>query len=70
MDDPGVFWSQMLSRDSEKIRAVWDRLDESEQVAVHAHLTRMVTEDDWTDPQRISAQAALDALRDLIDPSA
>jgi hypothetical protein len=70
VNDPGVFWSQMLSRDSEKIRAVWDSLDESEQAAVHAHLTRMISEDDWTDPQRISAQAALEALRDLIDPPA
>ncbi|MBN1562973.1 MAG: hypothetical protein JXA10_03995 [Anaerolineae bacterium] len=64
MADPHVFWSQLLSRDVEKIRAAWDSLAADEKTAVHVHLTNMVTEDDWTEPQRVSAQAALDALKD------
>lgn len=70
MDDLEVFWTNMLSRDIEKIHTAWENLEADEKNAVYAHLTRMVTEDDWAEPQRFSAQAALDALRDLNDPPA
>ena len=69
MSDPAIFWSNILSRDAEKIRTTWESLADDEKSAVYHHLMDMVTEDDWTEPQRISAQAALDALKDRIDPS-
>jgi hypothetical protein len=68
VDDLEVFWSNILSRDAERIRAAWEKLADDEKTTVYNHLTRMITEDDWTEPQRISAQAALDALKDLNDP--
>lgn len=67
MLDPEQLWSGILSRDPERIRETWDLLDQEEKSAVHAHLTAMTTETDWTEPQRISAQAALDALADVYD---
>jgi hypothetical protein len=42
-------------------------LNPAEQAAVHAHLTRMATEAGWSEPQRASAQAALDALAGQTD---
>ncbi|MBN2303000.1 MAG: hypothetical protein JXQ72_00895 [Anaerolineae bacterium] len=62
MDDIETLWANILSRDADRIRATWDALNAEEKTAVRAHLTRMVTEPDWSEPQRISAQAALDAL--------
>ncbi len=69
MNDPDAFWANMLSRDSETIRATWENLTVDEKTAVYTHITRMVTEEDWAEPQRLSAQAALDALHDLVDPT-
>lgn len=63
--DPETLWANILSRDPDTIRTAWEDLDADEQTAVRAHLERMATEDGWTEPQRISAQAALDTLADL-----
>lgn len=57
-------WADILSRDADRVRATWDTLNTEEKLAVHKHLLRMTTEDGWTEPQQISAQAALEALRD------
>jgi hypothetical protein len=65
MDNPELFWTAMLSRDPARIRAAWESLDRAEQAAVRAHLQRMATEAGWTEPQRLSAQKALDALDDF-----
>ena len=62
-----IFWENMLSRDPARVREAWDTLTVEERVAIHAHLVRMSTEEGWTEPQRLSAQAALDALRALLD---
>lgn len=62
MTDPEAFWGQILSRDAGQVRAAWETLAKDEQDTVRAHLIRMVSEDGWAEPQRISAQAALDAL--------
>ncbi len=62
-----IFWENMLSRDPARVREAWGTLTAEERVAIHAHLVRMSTEEGWTEPQRISAQAALDALRALSD---
>jgi aminodeoxyfutalosine deaminase len=61
-DDPDTFWANMLSRESGQILAAWRELTSAERAAVHAHLTLMASEDGWSEPQRASAQAALDAL--------
>ena len=60
--DPEMIWSSLLSRDPERIRDMWQKLSREEQDAVYAHLKHMVSEEGWTDPQRTSAQAALDSL--------
>lgn len=65
MDPLETLWANILSRDPQRIHEIWQTLDAEEQDAVYAHLTRMATEEGWTEPQRISAQTALDALRDL-----
>ena len=65
-----IFWENMLSRDPARVREAWGTLTVEERLAIHAHLVRMTTEDGWTEPQRISAQAALDALRALLDDNA
>ena len=66
-DDLEQFWSMMLGRDPEKMRELWETLTAEERASVYRHLQRMVTEDGWLEAQRISAQAALDALADLAD---
>lgn len=66
-DDLEQFWSIMLGRNPESIRELWATLAAEEQTAVYAHLQRMTTEEGWLEAQRISAQAALDALADLND---
>lgn len=68
MSDLDLFWGQILGREPDTIRAAWGELTSEEQEAVYAHLQRMVHEDGWADPQRISAQAALDALAEIPYP--
>ncbi len=59
-----AFWAELLSRQSARIVEAWGTLNAEEQAAVWAHLSRMTTEDDWANSQRVSAAAALDVLRD------
>jgi len=56
-------WAELLSREASRVVAAWGTLGHEEQVAVKAHLTRMVTEEGWLEVQRESALAALEALR-------
>lgn len=63
MHDPEFLWATILSRDAEQVRAAWDTLDTREQETVYAHLERMAHEPGWTEPQRVSAEAALEVLR-------
>jgi hypothetical protein len=59
------FWAEMLSRETKRVRtALYSLEDENERAAVILHLRRMATEDGWSESQRLSAQAALDALVD------
>lgn len=60
-------WEQLLSKEPEQIRAAFRILDPASQRAVLAHLRRMAAEEGWQPAQRLSAQAALDALKDLLD---
>jgi hypothetical protein len=68
MDELEILWGGLLSRDPAKVRATWGTLSAEEQEAVRAHLVRMATEEGWTRPQRVSAQAALNALRNWPEP--
>lgn len=55
-------WESLLSRETEKIRKAYLSLSGQEQQAVFTHLMRMVTEEGWHPEQKISAQAAIDAI--------
>mgnify|MGYP006953618583 FL=1 len=57
-----ILWDSLLSRDPKLIRKAFHTLSRSDRRNVLAHLHRMVTEPDWHPEQRISAQAALNAL--------
>lgn len=56
------FWAEILSRDAVRIMRIWRDLTLEEKEAVRSHLQRMVSEDGWTEPQRISATAAIKAI--------
>lgn len=62
MDDLELIWNDILSRDPTRIRLRWQTFSPEEQAAIRAHLTRMVSEDGWTDGQRKSAEVALQTL--------
>ncbi|MGD2027786.1 MAG: hypothetical protein PVI99_08220 [Anaerolineales bacterium] len=60
-------WTEILSRQVERIRLAFQSLTTAEKISVRAHLIRMTTEDGWHDAQVESALAALDAIKDLAD---
>jgi hypothetical protein len=61
-DDLETLWDRLLSREPEQIRSAFAALALDEQRAVAAHLQRMAAEPGWHPEQRLSAQAALDAI--------
>lgn len=63
-DSLEVLWDQLLSRQADTIRLAFSGLTTEARQSTLAHLHRMVTEPGWHTEQRISAQAALDALAD------
>lgn len=56
-------WDTLLSRQAEQVRSAFALLDPEQQRAVLAHLQRMTEEPGWHPEQRLSAQAALEALQ-------
>jgi len=62
MNDLEGLWDNLLSRDPERVRRQWRDLNAEERQAVLDHLARMVSEEGWLPMQRLSAQAALDAI--------
>lgn len=59
------FWGEILSRDAERTCRAFNAIeDPEEKQAVRDHLQKMATEEGWAEPQRISAQHALDSLKD------
>lgn len=56
-------WDGLLSRDPVLVRKAFAGLSVDEQKSILAHLQRMASEPDWHPEQRISAQAALEALQ-------
>ncbi len=61
-NDLELLWEQLLSRDANKVRAAFIKLDSASQQVVKDHLKRMASESDWHPEQRVSAEAALQAL--------
>jgi hypothetical protein len=60
-----AFWDAILSREPQKILAAFRPLPALEQQQVLSHLNRMTQESGWHDQQRLSAQTALDILRNF-----
>lgn len=58
------FWMNLLSRQPAQVLAAWHDLADEEKLVVGEHLKRMVTEPDWAEPQMISAQMAIDVLKE------
>ena len=67
ISDPEILWDQLLSRQPQHIQAAYQTLLPQEQNAVINHLKRMTSDPDWHPEQRISAQIALDTLKDVFD---
>ncbi len=61
------FWADLLSREPEKVLAAWKSLNGDEEAAVYIHLMQMASEENWSEPQRLSAGAALEVLQDHLD---
>jgi hypothetical protein len=59
-----LFWTEILSREVERVLAAYTPLSEEEKENVSAHLQRMVSEEGWHPEQVISARAALEAIQD------
>ncbi len=55
-------WEVLLSREPDRILAVFASLSPPEREAVLAHLEKMVSEPGWQPGQRLSAETALDAI--------
>jgi len=62
MDPLAAFWAEILSRDPSRTQQAYTLLNDDEQLALVAHLQRMVREEGWHPEQVASAQAALDVL--------
>jgi len=62
VNDLETLWDALLSREAQRIRTAFASLDADAQAAILHHLMRMATEPDWHSEQRLSAQAALEAL--------
>lgn len=59
-------WDGLLSRETEKIRMIYQTLDENSRKTAFQHLQKMSTEEGWHPDQRLSAQTALAALKDIM----
>ena len=57
-------WDALLSRQPEQVRIAFRSLEPDLQRSVLAHLQRMTSKPGWHTEQRLSAQAALEALQD------
>ncbi len=62
MNPVDLVWEQILSRDPELIRAMYEKLTIDEQMAVLKHLKIMISEEGWHPEQVKSAQVALKTL--------
>lgn len=61
-----ALWDRLLSRQPELVCEAYQGLSRADQVAVLQHLERMATEAGWHPEQRLSAEQALQAIKDGI----
>ncbi len=62
--DLEILWDHLLSRDPTLVREAFQSLDPASQAEVLAHLQKMASEPGWHEQQKLSAEAALEALRE------
>jgi hypothetical protein len=60
-------WTEILSRQPDRIRAAFQDLNTHEKITVRSHLVRMTSETGWHPEQIKSASIAIEALKDLPD---
>ncbi len=60
-------WDAILSRQPQKIKAIFERQDHASRQNILAHLQKMTTEDAWHPEQCASAKTALNTLKDITD---
>jgi len=60
-------WTEILSRNPERIQRAFQTLNTQEKISVRAHLIRMTSEEGWHPGQVQSASTALEAIKDLPD---
>lgn len=65
LDPLELFWDAILSREPERIRAVFLPLNTATRKELTQHLQRMAAEPDWHPEQRKSAQAALLTIQEI-----
>lgn len=58
-----IVWDQILSRNAELVRGMFQTLGADEQEAVFEHLRKMITEEGWHAEQVKSAHFALQIIR-------
>ncbi len=61
-DQLEILWNQLLSRQTQTIKAAYNSLNPSDRKEVLAHLQRMASEPGWQPEQRQSAEKALRVL--------
>jgi len=62
-DDVEKFWEMLLSRNPESILEAFHSLSREDQEQVTNHLVKMTSEEGWHPEQIMSAQTALDVLK-------
>lgn len=60
--DIEILWEDLLSQQSNRIRAAFDLLTPAEQVKILQHLRRMTTDQGWHPAQVAAARTALEIL--------
>ena len=60
-------WNGVLSKDPDTIQKTYRSLDKASKSVILQHLERMVTEEGWVEAQAAAAQAALTAIKAMLD---
>ena len=60
-------WTDILSREPQRIRQTFKQLNTDEKIAVRTHLIHMSSDPGWHPEQVKSASIALEAIKDLPD---
>lgn len=57
-------WTEILSRETARIKTAFNSLSEEEKVKVSEHLNKIINEEGWHREQVISALTALEVILD------